>query len=127
MNIRALSWWALLLLGGGIWWAAGCGESRQPYAGTYRSIKPYADKGHVELVLKDTGEGTWKLEQEGTAHRFKWRVDQGRLFLYLKEGTIIIVIPSKDGKILTADLTGEWNPSCPVEDNAKCIIFQRGG
>jgi ferredoxin len=38
--------WCWLLL-------TGCGESRQPYAGNYRSVEPFAGKGHVELELKE--------------------------------------------------------------------------
>lgn len=101
---------------------AGCGESRQPYAGTYRSVKPFAGKGHIELELKDNGEATWKLAQEGIAIKFKWRVEENRIWLYTKEGGIIIASPSEGGQNLTVDMTGEWHPSCPAEH---CFTFER--
>ncbi len=98
----------------------GCGESRTPFAGTYQSAAPYAGKGHIELVLKENGEGTWTWE--GKSVKFKWRVSDGRIWMYTKEGGIIIVTPADGGKILSADMTGEWHPGCPPE---KCINFQR--
>jgi hypothetical protein len=101
---------------------AGCGESRQPYAGNYRSVEPFAGKGHVELELKENGEATWKLAQEGTAAKFKWKVEGDRIWLYTKEGGVIIAIPSEGGQKLTVDMTGQWNPSCPMEH---CILFER--
>ena len=101
---------------------AGCGESRSPYAGTYRSEKPFAGKGHIELELKDNGEATWKLAQEGIAIKFKWRVEENRIWLYTKEGGIIIASPTEGGQKLTVDMTGEWHPSCPAEH---CFIFER--
>jgi hypothetical protein len=99
---------------------AGCGESRAPFAGTYQSAEPYAGKGHIELVLKDNGEGTWTLEGKST--KLKWRVSDGRIWLYTKEGGIIIITPSEDGKKLSADMTGEWHPGCPPEH---CLNFTR--
>ncbi|MDI6853454.1 MAG: hypothetical protein QME75_07625 [Deltaproteobacteria bacterium] len=99
---------------------AGCGESRAPFAGTYQSMEPYAGKGHIELVLKDNGEGTWTLEGKST--KFKWRVNDGRIWLYTKEGGIIIIIPSEEGKKLSADMTGEWHSGCPPD---KCLNFIR--
>jgi len=101
---------------------AGCGESRQPYAGNYRSVNPFAGKGHVELELKDNGEATWKLAQEGIAIKFKWRVEGDRIWLYTKEGGIIHATPSEGGQKLTVDMTGEWKTSCPTE---QCILFER--
>jgi hypothetical protein len=101
---------------------AGCGESRSPYAGTYRSEKPFAGKGHIGLELKDNGEATWKLVQEGIAIKFKWRVEGDRIWLYTKEGGIIIATPTEGGQKLTVDMTGEWHPSCPAEH---CFIFER--
>jgi len=98
----------------------GCGESRAPFAGTYQSVAPYAGKGHIKLVLKENGEGTWTLE--GKSVKFKWRVSEGRIWLYTKEGGIIIVTPTQGGKILSADMTGEWHPGCPRD---KCIDFQQ--
>lgn len=126
MKKRLLTWALTFGVALSWLWLWGCGDSREPFAGNYRSLKPYADKGFIELVLKEKGEGTWKLEKEGTAHRFKWKVAQGRLWFYLREGAIVIVVPSQDGKTLTADLTGDWqDPSCPVSDNTKCVIFER--
>jgi len=98
----------------------GCGESRAPFAGTYQSMEPYAGKGHIELVLKENGEGTWTLE--GKSVKFKWRVSDGRIWLYTKEGGIIIITPVDEGKILAADMTGEWHPGCPPD---KCLNFKR--
>ena len=100
----------------------GCGESRQPYEGTYRSVAPYAGKGHVELILKGNGEATWKLAQEGTLIKFKWKVENGRLWFYTKEGAIIHVTPTEGGKKLTVDMTGEWHVSCPEKH---CLLFER--
>jgi hypothetical protein len=100
----------------------GCGESRQPFAGTYRSVEPFAGKGHIELELKENGEATWKLAQEGIAIKFKWRAEEGRLWLYTKEGGIIHATPSDGGRKLTVDMTGQWHPSCPSEH---CILFER--
>jgi hypothetical protein len=101
---------------------AGCGEPRQPYAGNYRSLKPFAGKGHIELELKENGEATWKLAQEGIAIKFKWRVEDDRIWLYTKEGGIIHATPSNGGQNLTVDMTGQWNLSCPAE---QCILFER--
>ena len=105
--------WCWLVMGG-------CGESLAPYAGTYSSEKPYAGKGHIEVVLKEDGTCTWTLE--GKALEFKWRVQDGRIWIYTKEGAIIIVTPSEGGKTLSADMSGDWHPGCPPE---KCIIFKR--
>lgn len=98
----------------------GCGESRAPFAGTYQSVVPYAGKGHIELVLKENGEGTWTFE--GKSVKFKWRVSEGRIWMYTKEGGIIIITPAEGGKLLSVDMTGEWHPGCPPES---CINFQR--
>jgi|UniRef100_A0A7V6A291 hypothetical protein len=100
----------------------GCGESGQPFAGTYRSVEPYAGKGHIELELKENGEATWKLAQEGQAIRFKWRAEGGQLWFYTKEGGIILATPSDGGKKLNVDMTGQWHPSCP---RSNCITFER--
>ena len=100
---------------------AGCGESRTPYAGNYRSMEPYAGKGHVELELKENGEANWKMPT-GKTIKFKWRVENNRIWLYTKEGAILLITPSEGGKKLSADMTGQWHPSCPVD---KCILFQR--
>ncbi len=101
---------------------AGCGESRSPYAGTYRSEQPYAGKGHIELVLKENGEVIWTLDHY--SQKFKWKVQEGRLWLYTREGAILIATPSEGGRRLSVDLTGDWNPSCPVEH---CLSFTRVG
>jgi hypothetical protein len=101
---------------------AGCGESRQPFAGDYKSVQPFAGKGHVELELKDNGDATWKLAQEGVAIKFKWRVEGDRLWFYTKEGGIILGTVSEGGKKLTLDLTGQWNTSCPTEN---CLMFEK--
>jgi hypothetical protein len=98
----------------------GCGESRAPFAGTYRSVAPFAGKGYIELVLKQNGEATWTFE--GKTLKLKWRVDEGRIWLYTKEGGIIIITPAKGGEILSADMSGEWHPGCPPD---KCLQFQR--
>ncbi len=98
----------------------GCGESRAPFAGTYRSLAPFAGQGHIELLLKENGEATWTLG--GKTLKLKWRVDDGRIWLYTREGGIIIVTPAEGGKILSADMTGEWHPGCPPE---QCVTFRR--
>lgn len=103
-------------------WSAlpGCGESRSPFAGTYRSVETFAGQGHIELVLKENGEATWTLA--GNTLKFKWRVDGNRIWIYTKEGGLLIVIPSNDGKTLSADMSGEWHPGCPPE---QCVNFRR--
>lgn len=98
----------------------GCGESRAPFAGTYRSEKPFAGKGHIELVLKADGEATWTLA--GKTLKFKWRVDDNRIWIYTTGGGLIIVTPTEGGKALSADMTGEWHPGCPPD---KCVQFRR--
>jgi hypothetical protein len=100
----------------------GCGESRQPFAGNYRSVEPFAGKGHIELELKENGEATWKLAQEGIAIKFKWQAENNRLWLYTKEGGIIHATPSDGGRKLTVDMSGQWHPSCPKD---QCILFER--
>ncbi|MGQ9688132.1 MAG: hypothetical protein ACUVXF_05000 [Desulfobaccales bacterium] len=112
----------ILLVSAVVLGLAGCGESRQPYAGVYRSLEPYAGKGHVELEFKEDGEGTWKMAQEGITVKFKWRVEKGRIWVYTKEGAIIHVTPAEGGRLLTVDMTGQWHDSCPVE---KCLNFER--
>jgi outer membrane lipoprotein-sorting protein len=103
--------WLLLL---------GCGEARAPFAGTYQSVEPYAGKGHIELALKENGEGAWT--HEGKSVKFKWRVEDKRIWIYTKEGGIIIVTPTEEGKYLSADMSGEWHPGCPPD---KCLNFKR--
>jgi hypothetical protein len=98
----------------------GCGDSRSTYAGTYKSVEPFAGKGHVELELKDNGEATWT--HLGKTLKLKWRVGEDKIWLYTKEGGLLIVTPSEGGKLLSADTTGEWHPGCPPE---KCVLFKR--
>ncbi|MEJ5330330.1 MAG: hypothetical protein WHT07_09265 [Desulfobaccales bacterium] len=112
---RAIVLWALVSLLG-----LACGEARAPFAGTYRSEEPYGGKGHVELVLKEDGEGSWKWEE--VSLRFKWRVEKGQIWLYTREGGIIIATPSEGGRRLNLDMSGSWHPSCPVEH---CLTFQK--
>ena len=99
---------------------AGCGESRTQFAGTYNSVDTYAGKGNITLNLMEDGRGTWALG--GKTVEFTWVVNTGKIWLYTKPGAIIIVTPSEDGKILSADMTGEWHPGCPA--NA-CLVFRR--
>ena len=122
MNKRLLVWTMCLGIALGGLLLGGCGESREPYAGNYRSAEPYAGKGHVELELKVNGEANWKMPEDGKTIKFKWRVENGRLWFYTKDGGIIHVTPSDGGKKLNADLTGQWHPSCPKD---KCLIFER--
>jgi hypothetical protein len=100
----------------------GCGESQLPYVGTYRSVEPFAGKDHVELVLKEGGECTWTLGENGTPLEFKWRISDDRIWVYTKKGEIIIITPSEGGKLLSADMSGEWHPSCPSD---KCLTLAR--
>lgn len=101
---------------------AGCGESRTPFVGSFKSDAPVSDKGHIELILRDNGEADWSWVDEGRASKFKWRVQDGRVWLYTKEGAILIGIPSKDGKHLSVNISGEWHEGCPIEH---CINFTR--
>jgi hypothetical protein len=72
--------------------------------------------------LKENGEATWRLEKDVKELKFKWKVESGRLFLYTKEGAVIVVTPTEGGKKLTVDMSGSFNPSCPVN---QCIIFDK--
>ena len=58
----------LLLVGLGL---GGCGESRSPFAGTYRSEETFAGNKYVDLDLKEDGKGTWALA--GKTVEFTWR------------------------------------------------------
>jgi len=98
----------------------GCGESRSPFAGTYKSIEPFAGNKFVELDLKENGKGTWTLA--GKSVEFTWVVNDGKIWIYTKSGAILIVTPSEGGKKLSADMTGDWHPGCPP--NA-CVTFER--
>jgi hypothetical protein len=111
---------ALLLLSWLCLW--GCGESRLPYVGTYRSDEAVGNKGHIEIILRDNGEADWNWVDENRSVKLKWRVQDGRVWLYFKEGIILIATPFADHKKLAVDISGEWNPGCPVD---KCINFTR--
>jgi hypothetical protein len=119
MKINALKLAAvvgLILLG----LLAGCGESRSPFAGTYKSVEPYAGNKFVELDLKEDGKGAWMIA--GKSVEFTWVVNDGKLWFYLKNGGIIIATPDGAGKTLSVDMTGDWHPGCPP--NA-CVVFKR--
>jgi hypothetical protein len=77
---------------------------------------------HIDLELKENGEATWKMPESGKSIKFKWRVEEGRLWFYTKEGGIIILTPSEEGRKLSADMTGQWHPSCPKDS---CVLFER--
>ena len=98
----------------------GCGESRSPFAGTYRSVEPFAGKNFIDLELKENGKGTWTLA--GKTVEFTWMVNDARIWIYTKSGPILIVTPGEGGKMLSADMTGDWHPGCPP--NA-CVNFRR--
>jgi hypothetical protein len=98
----------------------GCGESRTPYAGTYKSAEPYGGKNYIDLNLQENGRGTWTLM--GKTVEFTWVVNEGKIWIYTKTGAIIIVTPSEGGKMLSADMTGEWHPGCPP---SACVVFIR--
>jgi hypothetical protein len=100
----------------------GCAESRTPFVGTYKSDQPVSGKGHIELTLRDNGEADWIWVDENRTSKFKWRVQGGRVWLYTKEGAILIATPTDGNKYLSVDISGEWNEGCPTE---KCINFTR--
>ena len=122
--MKRLALKCMVVLGLVIGWLAlgGCGESQAPFVGNYRSETPFAGKGHIELSLKENGEATWKLEQDVKELKFKWKVEGDRLFLYTREGAVIVVTPTQGGKKLTVDMSGNWNPSCPVD---QCLTFDK--
>jgi hypothetical protein len=99
---------------------AGCGESRSQYAGTYKSMEPFAGKEFVDLELQDNGKGSWILA--GKTVEFTWVVNDGKIWIYTKPGAIIIVTPLEGGKMLSADMTGDWHPGCPP---GSCVNFKR--
>ena len=112
--------WALLLLCLlGLW---GCGESRGPFVGTYSSEEAVAGKGHIELILRDNGEADWSWVDEGRSTKFKWRVQDGRVWLYTKEGIILIGTAANGNKNLSVNISGEWAEGCPMDN---CINFTR--
>ncbi len=99
----------------------GCGESRSPFAGTYRSLEPFAGKNFAELTLKEDGKGTWTLAGK-TMAEFTWVVNDGKPWFYLKTGGILIATPSEGGNMLSVDMTGDWHPGCPAD---ACVVFKR--
>lgn len=99
---------------------AGCGESRSPYAGTYRSVEKYANN-YYEIDLKENGKGSWSHAGK-TMAEFTWVVNEGKLWFYIKGGAILIVTPSEGGKTLSCDMTGDWHPGCPPN---QCVVFKR--
>jgi hypothetical protein len=98
----------------------GCGESRSQFAGKYKSVEPFGGKDHVELELQENGKGTWGLA--GKTVEFTWVVNDGKIFIYTKPGAIIVVTPVEGGKMLSADMTGDWHPGCPP---GSCVNFKR--
>lgn len=98
----------------------GCGESRSQFAGMYKSVEPFAGDKHVDLELQENGKGTWTLG--GKTVEFTWMVNEGKIFIYTKPGAILVVTPSENGNILTADMTGDWHPGCPP---GSCVVFKR--
>jgi hypothetical protein len=98
----------------------GCGESRSQFAGTYKSEKPFAGDKHVDLDLQENGKGTWALA--GKTVEFTWVVNDGKIFIYTKPGAILVVTPTEGGKVLSADMTGDWHPGCPP---GACVTFKR--
>jgi len=97
----------------------GCSESREPFVGKYQSLQTIAGKGPFSLELSGDGKGVWQLEGKALLN-FSWTVKDGRIWLYTKEGGVYIVTPA--GDMLSADMTGNWHPSCPVD---QCITFKR--
>jgi hypothetical protein len=99
----------------------GCGESRSPFAGTYKSVEPFGGKDFAELELQENGKGTWALGGK-TIMEFTWDVRDGKPWFYLKTGAILIVTPSDDGKTLSADMSADWHPGCAP---GSCVTFKR--
>jgi hypothetical protein len=98
----------------------GCGESRSQFAGTYKSVEPFGGKNYIDLDLQENGKGTWTLA--GKTVEFTWMVNEGKIFIYTKPGAILVVTPSEGGKMLSADMTGDWHPGCPP---GSCVNFKR--
>jgi hypothetical protein len=98
----------------------GCGESRSQFAGTYKSVQPFGGKDYIDLDLQENGKGTWVLA--GKTVEFTWVVNTGKIFIYTKPGAILVVTPIEGGKILSADMTGDWHPGCPP---GSCVTFKR--
>jgi hypothetical protein len=101
---------------------AGCGESRSRFAGNYKSVETFAGKGNIDLTLQEDGRGTWSLG--GKTVEFTWVINDGKIWIYTKTGAILIVTPSEGGKMLSADMSGEWHPGCPP---GSCVVFHRVG
>jgi hypothetical protein len=97
-----------------------CGESHSPFAGTYRSVEPFAGKSFVDLDLKADGKGTWT--HAGKSTEFTWVVNEGRIWIYTKSGAILIVTPGNGGNLLSADMSADWHPGCPPNS---CVNFRR--
>ncbi len=98
----------------------GCGESHSKFAGTYKSVEPFGGKDYIDLELQENGKGTWTLA--GKTVEFTWVVNDGKIWIYTKPGAILIVTPSDGGKLLSADMTGDWHPGCPP---GSCVNFKR--
>jgi len=98
----------------------GCGESRSQFAGTYKSLETFAGQNYIDLDLQENGKGRWTLA--GKTVEFTWVVNDGKIFIYTKPGAILIVTPTEGGKILSADMTGDWHPGCPP---GSCVNFKR--
>ena len=98
----------------------GCGESRSQFAGTYKSIEPFAGNQHVELDLQENGKGSWTFA--GKSVEFTWVVNDAKIWIYTKPGAILIVTPSEGGQVLSADMSGDWHPGCPP---GSCVGFRR--
>jgi hypothetical protein len=83
-------------------------------------MEPVAGNNYIDLDLKETGKGTWTLA--GKTVEFTWVVNDNKIWIYTKSGAILIVTPSDGGKILSADMSGDWHPGCPP---GSCVVFKR--
>jgi hypothetical protein len=79
-------------------------------------------KGTLIWNSKKTAKAPGNWPKKERSIKFKWRVEDNRIWVYTKEGGIIHVTPVEGGQKLTVDMTGQWHSSCPVE---KCITFER--
>ena len=98
----------------------GCGESRAPFVGMYKSVQPFGGENYINLDLQENGKATWTLG--GKSLEFTWVVNDGKIWIYTKTGAILIVTPSDGGKILSADMSADWHPGCPP---GSCVVFKR--
>jgi hypothetical protein len=98
----------------------GCGESRTPFVGTYKSVKPFGGENYINLDLQENGKATWTLG--GKSLEFTWVVNDGKVWIYTKTGAILIITPSEGDKTLSADMTADWHPGCPP---GSCVVFKR--